>query len=254
MDTAAYLATRRSLHAIAELVLAGPQYRQHGDIRLAVTPGGFATVTGPRVRVDGTDLAVDGRRWPLDGQTCAALADGAGLQASALGDVYRDGTDVRLDETLRVDPIVTAWLARCWAAGDAALRKLAPAEQPVLWPEHFDVAIRVDQTNFGISPGDEFLPEPYAYVGPPEPREGEFWNQPFGAARPIRELAGRAAADVEPVTGGRGLRVDRAGRRRGVACGGDPAVGVGDRGDRAAAGVGGVERVVGAGDPDRSDH
>jgi hypothetical protein len=196
MDSTAYRATRRSLHAVAELVLAGPQYRQYGDIRLAVTPGGFATVTGPRVRVDGTDLAVDGRRWAIDGQTCTTLAAGTGRPASALGDVYRDGTDVALDETLRVDPAVAGWLAKCWSAGDAALRRLAPGEQPVLWPEHFDVAIRVAETNFGVSPGDQFIPEPYAYVGPPEPLEGDFWNQPFGAARPMRELGD---ADPEAV-------------------------------------------------------
>ena len=37
-------ATRRSLHGVAELVLAGPQYRATGKLRLGVVPGGFATV------------------------------------------------------------------------------------------------------------------------------------------------------------------------------------------------------------------
>jgi len=41
---------------------------------------------------------------------------------------------------------------------------------------------------YGVSPGDRFITEPYAYVSPPEPRTGEFWNQPFGAARTMREL------------------------------------------------------------------
>jgi len=57
-------------------------------------------------------------------------------------------------------------------------------------------AFRDADTLIGISPGDQFIPEPYAYVGPPEPREGEFWNQPFGAARPMRELDD---ADAEAV-------------------------------------------------------
>jgi hypothetical protein len=43
--------------------------------------------------------------------------------------------------------------------------------------------------NYGVSPGDGFLPEPYAYVGPWTPREGEFWNAPFGAVRRASELA-----------------------------------------------------------------
>ena len=49
--------------------------------------------------------------------------------------------------------------------GHDALIAFAPAETPVLWPEHFDVAIRVQDVNFGVSPGDGFIEEPYAYVG-----------------------------------------------------------------------------------------
>jgi hypothetical protein len=39
-----------------------------------------------------------------------------------------------------------------------------------------------------VSPGDEVIPEPYAYVGPWTPQTGEFWNTSFGAARPLAEL------------------------------------------------------------------
>src|SRR5262249_44734626 len=88
------------------------------------------------------------------------------------------------------DPEAARWLARCWAAGEEAMRRLAPDEQPVLWPEHFDVGIRTEDTNYGVSPGDDFLAEPYAYVTPPTSRTGHFWNAPFGAARPMRELDG----------------------------------------------------------------
>lgn len=42
--------------------------------------------------------------------------------------------------------------------------------------------------NYGLSPGDAFLPVPYAYVGPAGPQEGEFWNAPFGAAVPLTAL------------------------------------------------------------------
>jgi hypothetical protein len=55
----------------------------------------------------------------------------------------------------------------------------------VLWPEHFDVAVTLDEVNYGVSLGDGYLPEPYAYVGPWQPRTGEFWNAPFGAAKPL---------------------------------------------------------------------
>jgi hypothetical protein len=195
-DPTTLAATRRSLHAVAELVLAGPQYRRHGTIRLQVTPGGFATVTEPSHRVDGVHLIAGDRLWSIAGRSCADLASVVGLQASPLKDVYHDATDIGETEPLDVDPAAAEWLARCWVAGDSALRRLAPAEVPVLWPEHFDVAIRLDEVNFGVSPGDIHINEPYAYVGPPTPRTGAFWNQPFGAARPMRELGTADPAQV----------------------------------------------------------
>ena len=51
--------TRRGLHALAELVLAGPQYRAHGAIRLQVTRDGLTTVAGPRVHMDGTAVRTE---------------------------------------------------------------------------------------------------------------------------------------------------------------------------------------------------
>jgi len=41
-DQQALSRTRVALHAIAEALIAGPQYAAHGDIRLAVRPDGFA--------------------------------------------------------------------------------------------------------------------------------------------------------------------------------------------------------------------
>jgi len=60
----------------------------------------------------------------------------------------------------------------------------------VLWPEHFDLAISLDQVNYGVSPGDTHLAVPYAYVGPWSPTEfvGPFWNTSFGAAHPLTEI------------------------------------------------------------------
>ncbi len=97
------------------------------------------------------------------------------------------------DDPVVVDADRLAVLTDALALGDAALRAFAPELEPVLWPEHLDVAITRDEVNFGVSPGDGFLAEPYAYVGPWEPRTGPFWNQPFGAARPLTELADLAS-------------------------------------------------------------
>jgi hypothetical protein len=73
------------------------------------------------------------------------------------------------------------------------LSRLAPESTPVLWPEHFDVGISLDEVNYGVSPGDAHLDEPYAYAGPWQPRQGSFWNASFGATRPLRLLPGSTA-------------------------------------------------------------
>jgi hypothetical protein len=96
--------------------------------------------------------------------------------------------DLAPADTLLVDREAATYLAECFAVGDQALRRLAPDVRPVLWPEHFDVGISLDEVNYGLSPGDQYLAEPYAYVGPWQPRQGEFWNAPFGAARTLSEL------------------------------------------------------------------
>lgn len=197
--------TRVSLHAVAELLLAGPQRRATGTLRLAVRAGGFATVRPfddvLLVAVDGTELVViraeEVRRLPLAG-TFGELADAAGLAPADLADAYRDSSGATPADRVEVHPAAAAELTAAWGAGDAALRAFglavvgAEAPEPVLWPEHFDVAVTVAGTNYGVSPGDAGIPEPYAYVGPDTPRQGEFWNQPFGAARTVRELGGES--------------------------------------------------------------
>lgn len=185
MDETVAVATRRALHGVAELVIAGPQYRSSGTIRLAVTPGGFGGVAGG-LRVEGSDLVGPGGRWPLAG-TCRELAAAAGVEPGAPG-LYSGGSGADLDDTIEVDPAAAALLAGWLARGDAALRAFAPDVEPVLWPEHFDVAITLSEVNYGVSPGDAGHGGPYAYVGPWTPRTGEFWNAPFGALRPAADL------------------------------------------------------------------
>ena len=182
-------ATRRVLHGVAELVLAGPQHRRTGEIQLHVEPDGFRTVTEPDLRVAGDRLIAGGRPLPLAGATFRALADAAGVDVGAPAGLYHDGSGVDPDDPVEVDPAAAAYIEACFARGDAALRALAPEEQPILWPEHFDVGITVDDVNYGVSPGDSHVAEPYAYVGPWQRRTGEFWNTPFGAARPMRAFA-----------------------------------------------------------------
>ncbi len=204
--------TRRSLHGIAELVLAGPQYDACQSILLQVTPGGFGTVADPDLRVDGLDLVSPTTRVPLGG-TFAELARAAGVEARPLRDVYADGPGVALDGLVEVDREAAMVVSEAFARGDAAMRAFAPDQQPVLWPEHFDVGIALAEVNYGVSPGDAHVPEPYAYVGPWRKRQGAFWNQDFGAIRLLKEVpdvdrlvaffregATRATADPEGAT------------------------------------------------------
>ena len=188
--------TRRSLHAVAELVLAGPQYRATGKLRLGVVPGGFATTTlAPGLQVDGAQVAVAGGvKLAIAGRTARDLGAALGVAAGKPEGGYGDGSGGGLDETLDLDPEQAGVLLGALARGHDALVAFAPGETPVLWPEHFDVAVSVQDVTFGVSPGDGFLGEPYAYVSvSPVPAGDPFWNAPFGAAVPLRELPDAAA-------------------------------------------------------------
>lgn len=190
---AAYPTTRHSLHGVAELVLAGPRYASGGSMRLRAGIDGIRTWDDPPLLLVAGELVAGTTRVPLDGSTYAAAAEALGLVAHPLDDVYHDGPHVVPDDVIALDPADAEVVLEALGRGDRALREFAPSSEPVLWPEHFDVAITVDDVNYGVSPGDGFLERPYAYVGPHAPRTGDFWNAPFGAVRPLDELPDAAA-------------------------------------------------------------
>src|SRR5690606_227583 len=193
VDRQTLATTRRALHGVAENVLAGPQYRHSGTIRLGVTESGFGTVREPFLRVSGAELAAGDRKIPINGATCRELAAAAGIDAGAPEGLCGDGSGVGVDETLGVDAEAAQHIADAFDRGHAALQRFAPEMPPVLWPEHFALGISVQEGNYGVSTGDAHLDEPYAYAGPWEPRQGSFWNTAFGAARPLRLLPGTTA-------------------------------------------------------------
>lgn len=192
MNEQTFERTRRTLHGVAELVLAGPQFIQSHTIRLRVTSGGFGTVTAPHLRVEELELVSPAARVPMSG-TFASLARAAGVEARSPREAYAGGSAIDPADPVVLDAEAVEVIARALAHGDAALRAFAPEEEPVLWPEHFDIGISVAEVNYGVSPGDARIPEPYAYVGPWTPREGTFWNAPFGASR----ILSSEAPDVE---------------------------------------------------------
>lgn len=186
--------TRLSLHAVAELLLAGPQYDASGTIRLRVVPGGFGTTTEPKLSVVGVALVAGPKEVLLDGRTIGEVAQDVGVTPRPLGDVQKDHTDLGPDDVLTVDTVGATKVAEALRIGAAALAAYAPSTEAVLWPEHFDVGISVDEVNYGVSPGDGYVAEPYAYVGPWD-RDGlddPFWNAPFGAAALLSELGDEA--------------------------------------------------------------
>jgi hypothetical protein len=110
-----------------------------------------------------------------------------GVEAGPPAGLYQDGCGVDVDETLALDPAAAVALVDWLADGDAALSAFASVS-PVLWPEHFDVGITLEEVNYGVSLGDAFHATPYAYVGPWQKPVGPFWNAPFGAFRSARDL------------------------------------------------------------------
>ncbi len=183
--------TRLSLHAVAELLVAGPQYAVSKRIRLRATPGGFGTTASPEIRVDGLTLNVGNRSIALQGRTISDIAQDAGLTPRPLDDVYSGGSGLGVDHRLAINPGHALEIAEAFRVGAQALSAFAPTAEQALWPEHFDLAITLDEVNYGVSPGDSFLGFPYAYVGPWSPGDlsGPFWNAPFGAARVLSEMA-----------------------------------------------------------------
>lgn len=185
----ALLATRRALHAVAEVLLAGPQWAATGEIALRVVPGGFSTTAGSPVTYGDGAVTRDQTVVPVDDRSPRELLALLGLPEVSLAEVYATAS-AGLDEPLHLSGPVAAWLVRCWTAGDAALRRLDPAQEPVLWPEHLDVALALDEVNYGVSPGDSFVSGPYAYVGPwVVPPPDDFWTMPFGAVRTLPDSA-----------------------------------------------------------------
>ena len=176
-------ATRRQLHGVAESLIAGPQYRAAGTIRLAVRPAGF-TGTALAVEVQGGDLVWSRGRVALAGPV-SGLAAAAGLRAGPPTGVYISADPLDADTVLDIDSAAAELIYRSLYAGAQGLQAFVPEGRPVLWPEHFDVGITADEVNYGVSPGDSYHPRPYAYVGPWTPRTGRFWNAPFGALSPL---------------------------------------------------------------------
>jgi hypothetical protein len=201
-------ATRDSWHRLAEHVLSAARHAVTGRIGLVPAPGGFAT---PAFGPDSTVLAVDldefvvsrhGQQRRTRIATVAQVADFAGITPGAPEQVYRPATPLEPDTLLRIDRQAAQVLADWYQLGSQALAGFAaavPADEPTgaqLWPEHFDLGVTAARVNYGVSPGDMYIAEPYLYVGPFDgpPAADDFWNAPFGAVLRHHEVTSVKAA------------------------------------------------------------
>lgn len=225
IDPATYTRTRRSLHRVATHVLAQARHADRGRIGLRALPGGFGTpmfggsetvlrVTGHwLVREWRTDDGAHTAAFDLDGSTLAAAAAFAEVNLEPGFSVGHDTPELgSIDEPIFVDAPSAGHLAEWLRLGAEALdRAVASLGEPgapgiaQLWPEHFDLGLDVatpsGRCNLGMSTGDGFCEEPYAYIGPwnkDRPGGAEFWNAPFGAYRPASDLARGGTADTGP--------------------------------------------------------
>lgn len=174
------------------------------------------------LRMPDLTLVVSGRddsvraELPLDGRTLAeanawasrelAVASGGALDAPLVHPGYElEPHPIGAGGAFRADPGLRE-LARWYAVAAAELTRLRSETSgagPVLcWPHHFDIAMRIElerdaegaatrTVGVGLSPGDDFVPEPYWYVNPwptlegaalPPLRAGEWFTDGFVGA------------------------------------------------------------------------
>jgi hypothetical protein len=201
-----FSAAVEALHALAEMVLSAAYFHATTHIGLRPTPRGFGTpVFGEdeRVRVDATVLVHEraGRVRRHELTTLAAAAAFVGVPLGAPS-VFTATTSIPPDALLAIDRDSALALADWYALGAALLHDLrtshddASSSDLQIWPEHFDLACELGdadagtRANYGASPGDAGIPEPYLYVGPwdPERRVGALGTHGFGAALTYSEL------------------------------------------------------------------
>lgn len=223
-----YAATRDALHRLAGHVLAPARKAVTGRIGLRPTPGGFGTPVfgdGQQLRIAGAALirVVAGREEATPITSLAAAAAFAGVELAADPGIGHDppplgDPEAPLAVSAAAAGVVGVWFEFASSVLETFRGELEATGHPVsevqLWPEHFDLGCNIDGVNFGGSPGDGHVAEPYLYVGPWNtealPADG-FWNAPFGAVLTYPELAAvadPAGAALEFLRRG----ADRAGR------------------------------------------
>ncbi len=201
----AFAVTRESLHLVAARVLGAARFSAVGRMGLIVVPGGFGTpeFDGHRLLVVDGMLSDGNRREPITNllDACAFAGIDPSIAPHPVLDLPSDPA-APLTVDLDAARVLALWLAVCQQLLESVLTRSDPADEPSaiqLWPEHFDLALESGppglRANYGGSPGDAAIDDPYLYVGPHDHRQGPFWNAPFGAALTYEEI--RRGADPD---------------------------------------------------------
>lgn len=199
-------AARAALHVLAERVLATDLYARTGYIGLRPTFDGFGQPemlhAGDRRRVR---LELDALVVQRDAQesryALTTLADAARVVGVVLGGPlpYEPSSPVDPDTPVAIRGEVAAGFAAVFDLTASVLERVRRAVWHAgpsiaqLWPEHFDLAVKIGDVMIGGSPGDRIEDGgralPYLYVAPPYVPDGDaYWNEPYGAAMGFDEL------------------------------------------------------------------
>ena len=230
-----YTETRDSLRKLASHVLSPARKAATGRIGLRAAPGAFGTPvfgTDAQLWIDGATLScrLGAKTDSVDITSLAAAADFAGVTLSddpGIGNEPPPLGDV--EAPLTVVPAATeaigAWFAFSAAVLEDFRTELNAAGRQCSVYYSFsalywrDLGFDTEGINFGCSPGDEYLADPYVYVGPSNTDglpDGDFWNAPFGAVLAYKELLSapdQPAAALEFLRRGAGLALQRAGEK-----------------------------------------
>ena len=214
----------------------GRQYRRLGHHPPACRrPRASSTVAEPRPSRlrPATRVAAParGRRTDL-GQTPRTWRQRSASRPRAHG-LFSDGSGVGLDDELAVDDAVAGRPAWRPGPGRRGAARVRPGRQePVLWPEHFDVGHHRGRGELRRRPPATASTRSPTRTSAPwqVPAADEFWDAPFGAARALDSLGtaeavrrffaeGRARASERPAARLRtsSAAPSRRARRRGVA-------------------------------------
>jgi hypothetical protein len=208
---AGFTTTRQALHQLAFFAVSPARYAVEGRMGLRPTPGGFGTpeFQGTVARVEG-DMLVFEKEGNVASRTITTVREAAqffgGEYRVDWFEGFRDPLrPIDPDMMLQVEDSAARAIGHWFDFGFDVLGKLAAqavetdeVSEVQLWPEHFDGAVelgRADEgrrASFGLSPGDDEHPEPYAYVSAwgEIDRSTRYWNDEAfnGASLPFAVL------------------------------------------------------------------